>query len=328
MKKREDVFAVARDFMRSRVILTAAELDLFGMIDEGHSTPSAMATHRGLDQRSLTRVLDCLVTFGLLTKDGETYSPTPEGQTYSSKHPESSLPMLLHINRLWDTWSELTMIVEQGPPTEKRPPKPMDPGDRRAFIGAMHVIGRTLSEEIVGALDVSRFKKLIDIGGGSGTYTIAFLKNNPQMRAVLFDLKDVIPMARERLESEGFLGRTELVEGDFYQDELPAGCDLALLSAIIHQNSPEQNLNLYKKIFRALDPGGMVLIRDHIMDDTRTRPPEGALFAINMLVNTRGGDTYTFAEVRDGLEGAGFNDVKILHSGDKMDCLVGAIKPA
>jgi SAM-dependent methyltransferase len=147
------------------------------------------------------------------------------------------------------------------------------------------------------------------------------------MTGVLFDLKRVIPMARERLRAEGLLRRVKFVPGDFYTDELPYGCDLALLSAIIHQNSPAENLTLFRKIRRALEPGGALLIRDHIMDESRTTPPAGALFALNMLVNTDGGDTYTFPEVRKGLERAGFVDVRLLRIGERMDCLVEARKP-
>ncbi len=191
----------------------------------------------------------------------------------------------------------------------------MSADNRRAFIGAMHVVGRGLSVEIAEAYDLSRFKRLLDIGGASGTYTMAFLRKNPRLTAVIFDLEDVIPMSVERLSAEGFLDRVEPVAGDFYRDELPKGCDLALLSAIIHQNSREENLELYRKVFRALDPGGRLLIRDHIMDESRTSPPGGAAFAVNMLVNTSGGDTYTFREVKESLEQAGFTDVTLVRRG-------------
>jgi ubiquinone/menaquinone biosynthesis C-methylase UbiE len=199
--------------------------------------------------------------------------------------------------------------------------------DQRAFIGAMHVVGRKLSQEIAGAYDQKPFKRLLDIGGGSGTYTIAFLKKNPMLTGVIFDLKNVIPMAEERMNAEGLTKRVELVAGDFYHDDLPRDCDLALLSAIIHQNSPEQNRALYRKIFQALLPGGRLLMRDFVMDESRTHPPEGALFALNMLVNTPGGDTYTFREIKHLLEKAGFVEVKMIRTGQQiMDCLVEAKK--
>jgi SAM-dependent methyltransferase len=326
MEKKEDIMAIARAFMRCRIILTAADLDLFTAIEDGDCTADRIAEKKGLSVKPLTRTLDCLVTFGYLTKAGNAYSLTEESAPMSSRHPASSLPMVLHMSRLWDTWSGLTKIVKNGQGFESELPKVMDKDSRRSFIGAMHVIGRTLSEDIAGSLDLSGFKKLLDIGGGSGTYSIAFLKKNPQLQAVLFDLDDVVAMARERLESEGFIDRTVLATGDFYQDDLPTGCDVALLSAIIHQNSPDENLDLYRKVFRALEPGGMLIVRDHIMDESRTWPPEGALFAINMLVNTRGGDTYTIGEVEKTLGEAGFVDIRLIRSGERMDCLVVAIR--
>jgi len=130
------------------------------------------------------------------------------------------------------------------------------------------------------------------------------------------------------LREAGLSDRVELISGDFYADELPGGCDLALLSAIIHQNSPEQNLDLYRKIHRAILPGGTLMIRDHIMDESRTRPPAGAIFALNMLVATEGGDTYTFREVKSDLEAAGFNDIRQIRQGENMDCIITARKPS
>jgi SAM-dependent methyltransferase/predicted transcriptional regulator len=327
MERNEDIMAAARGFMRSRIILTAAELDLFTIIEDSSTSAEKIARRLSLDRRALERVLDCLVTFGLLRKEEGTYSLTGESAPYSSKHPASVLPMLLHMSHLWPSWSDLTEIVKKGPDPRQKPAGPMESMEsRRAFIGAMHVVGRTLSEEIAASLELSGCRKMLDIGGGSGTYTIAFLKRNPQLKAVLFDLQDVIPMARERLSSEGMLDRVELIAGDFYADDLPTGCDLALLSAIIHQNSRQENRELYRRACLALEPGGMLLIRDHIMNEQRTWPPEGALFAINMLVRTGGGDTYSFHEVAQDLIEAGFIDAKLIRSGERMDCIVGAVK--
>ena len=315
-----------RGFLTSRVILTAAELDLFTRLDNGQATADGLAKELGCDQRSLTRILDCLVALELLSKQDSVYRSSERGSLLSAKHPRTELPMVLHLNGLWETWSGLTETVRTGSNPKRRPVSERDGGSLEAFIGAMHVVGRSLSREIADFYDLSPFEKLLDIGGATGTYTMAFLEKNPKMTAVLFDLPDVITMAEKRLEEEGLLERVKLVPGDFYKDVLPEGCDLALLSAIIHQNSPQENLDLYGKIHRALVPGGKLLIRDHVMDPDRTSPPQGTLFALNMLVNTKGGDTYTFDEIRSNLETAGFGEVKLVRKGERMDCLVEAKK--
>lgn len=324
-----DVFLTeGRSFMRSRVILTAAELDFFTSLDEKPCSAEELAREKTLDVRATTRVLDCLVTLGLLEKQSGVYKLTENSACFSSRHPDTVLPMLLHMDRLWDTWSNLTEAVKNGGNSGLEPGIHMNNENWRSFIGAMHVVGRELAQKIAADYDLGRFKRLLDIGGASGTYTIAILRRNLAMTAVIYDLGNVLPMAGERILREGIENRIDLVAGDFYKDELPKGCDLALLSAIIHQNSPESNLSLYIKIFNALDPGGTVLIRDHIMDESRTKPPSGAMFAINMLVNTPGGDTYTFQEVKNGLEKAGFTNVKQVRDGEGMDCLVEGLKPA
>jgi len=321
-----EVLADVRGFLKSRVILTAAELDLFTRLDKGQATADDLAEELMCDKRCLTRLLDSLVAFKLLSKQDSLYQNSERGTLLSGKHPETELPMVLHLNGLWETWGGLTETVKSGTNPKRRPVSERGDDGLEAFIGAMHVVGRSLSREIAEAYDLSPFQKLLDIGGATGTYIVAFLEKNPRMTAVLFDLPDVIPMAKKRLERKGLLDRVELVSGDFYTDELPKGCDLALLSAIIHQNSPQENLNLYRKIHRALVLGGKVLIRDHVMNPDRTFPPQGTLFAINMLVNTEGGDTYTFDEIKNSLEAAGFGKVKLVRQGERMDCLVEARK--
>jgi hypothetical protein len=123
------------------------------------------------------------------------------------------------------------------------------------------------------------------------------------------------------------MDRVRLVPGSFYTDELPGGADLAWVSAIVHQNSRDQNRALFRKIFAALVSGGRILIRDFVMDETRTHPPGGAFFAVNMLVSTPGGGTYTFNELRDDLAAAGFVDAGLARRGEGMDSVVGATKP-
>ncbi len=328
METQPDIVGDVRSFMKSRVILSAAELNFFTTLSTNFLSAKELADMLGLNDRVTTRILDCLITYDLIEKKNGRYRTTENGSNLSALHPKSILPMVKHMNVIWDNWSCLTECIKKGTNPHLKPVvDSQSEEDRKSFIGAMHVAATNLSGKIANTYDLSSFNKLLDIGGGSGAYTIAFLKQYPQLNAIIFDLEGVIPIAEEKIKEKNLQDRVSLVTGDFYKDELPTGCDIALLSAIIHQNSPSQNYELYQKIYRVLDSGGTLLIRDHIMDDSRTKPPAGAIFALNMIVNTPAGDTYTFSEVKDTLEMVGFLDVKLIMAGEKMDCLVEAIKP-
>lgn len=198
-------------------------------------------------------------------------------------------------------------------------------GSVASFIGAMHVIAAKKAPEVVAAIKPGTVRRLLDVGGGSGSYTLAFLTAVPQMRATLFDLPPVIEMARKRVRDAGMEDRTSLVPGDFYKDTLPAGHDLAFLSAIIHQNSQQENETLYRRIHDALDQEGRIIVRDYVMSTDRTEPLEGAMFAVNMLAGTRGGGTYTYEEIADGLAAAGFHRIRLIRT-EGMFSLVEGFK--
>ncbi|HNT56637.1 MAG TPA: methyltransferase [Syntrophales bacterium] len=321
-----DILKLASDFMQSRVLLTAAELDLFTLLGDVPLSAGDAAARTRADVRALGFLLDALAAMGFLVKERETYRTVPAVlPLLSSSHPGSVRPMVLHAAHLWGRWSRLTDIVAGGkslPEEAERRKK-----ETEAFIGAMHVVAGSMAAEIAKDVAPGLSKALLDVGGASGTYTIAFLQAVPEMKATLFDRPGVVEMARKRIAEAGLLDRVTLVAGDFSRDELPGGHDLALLSAIIHQNSPEENRRLFGKVYRALAGGGRIIIRDHVMEPDRTRPKDGALFAINMLVGTEGGGTYTFGEIESWLEAAGFTGIRLLRKGERMDALVEAFKP-
>ncbi len=322
------VLELARNFMESRVLLSGAELDLFTVLAPAPRSAPEIAGKIGADPRGLTILLDALAAMGLLSKEKNQYQcPSTVSSLLSKDSPDSVLAMVAHMAHVWQRWSKLTEVVK-GSEIPGRAPVSQDPEELSAFIGAMDAIAFSLAPRIVAAVEPGQHRKLLDVGGGPGTYTIAFLQAVPQMKATLFDRPVVIEMARQRLAAAGILERANLVGGDFYKDEFPPGHDLALISAIIHQNSPGENLDLYRKVFRALAPGGRIIIRDHIMEPDRTRPRDGAIFAVNMLVATRGGNTYTFEEIQTGLAQAGFIRIRLLQQGERMDGLVEGFKPA
>ncbi len=324
----EEILRLSQNFMESRIMLSGAELNLFTILNPAPLSAQEVASRIGADLRALTFLLDALSAMGLLVKQRGTYQCADFVSAFLSEDsPNSVLPMVLHAAHLWQRWSGLTDAVRGTRVSKDATKSSQSAEDLRAFIGAMDVIATPRTGEIVAAVDPGSSKTWLDVGGASGTYTIAFLQAVPEMKATLFDRPEVVEMARERLSKAGVLDRVTLVPGDFYQDEFPHGHDLAFVSAIIHQNSPDQNLDLFSKVFRCLNQGGRIIIRDHVMEPDRTHPKDGAIFAVNMLLGTPGGSTYTYEEIKTGLSQAGFIGIRLLKRGEHMDALVEALKP-
>lgn len=323
----ESLLAMGRAFMAPRIMFTGVELGVFSLLSHSTKSLDEIVEILGATPRGTAILLDALTALDLLKKEDGRYScPSEVSALLSPDSPETVLPMIKHAAGLWRRWAELTEIVRHG--AAERPSSVFDEEEElAAFIGAMHVVGKHAAAAIAEQARAGSSRNLIDVGGATGTYAEVFLRQYPDMRATVFDRPPVIELARKRLAGTGLMDRTVFAAGDFYTDELPGGHDLALLSAIIHQNSPEQNVALYQRVFRALVPGGRILIRDHVMSEDRTEPRAGAIFAVNMLAATSGGNCYTFDEIRRDLEAAGFKNARLLQSGEIMDALVEAFKP-
>lgn len=317
----------ARGFQAACVITAAADLDLFTAIEDGSATAVVIARRVNADPRAAEVLLDALVALGLLAKQDDNYRvPQDIAELLTEDSPTNILPGVRHQANCLRRWAQLARVVQTGRPAERTPSIRGEAADCESFIGAMNNFSETTAPQVIARLVPLRFQRMLDIGGASGTWTIAFLLAVPDATAVLFDLPQVVPLARERLARAGLADRVTLVAGDYNIDPMPGGADFAWLSAIAHQNSREENRALYARIHAALTPHGVLVIRDVVMDADRTRPPAGALFAVNMLVGTEGGGTFTLDEFREDLESAGFSDVDLLHRDEGMNSLVRARK--
>lgn len=323
----EEIQNIARSFQPACVLVASAELDVFSRLDSNPMTASALASEIKSDTRATTILLDALAAMELLIKQGDKYRISDNVRPLlSEKSPENVLPMVRHLGNCLRRWAQLSVVTQTGRPAERTASVRGEAADQAAFIGAMHKFSDPVAAMVVGRLQPIQFSCLLDIGGASGTWTIAFLQAVPQATAIIFDLPPVIPMARQRIADVGLDGRVRVVGGDFYTDDLPEGADLAWLGAICHQNSREQNRVLFSRIHKALKDQGFVVIRDVVMDSSHTNPPGGALFAVNMLVATEGGGTYTFEEYSQDLREAGFEDVELVYQDEFMNSLIKAKK--
>lgn len=325
------VLELSRAFMPSCVIHAAAELDLFDALRGPPKDLAALAAGIDGDERATRILLDAMTAMGLLVKSDKGLYSLAAGveDVLTEGGDQNCLAMVRHHANCLRTWSQLAAVVRSGKRAEKTPSVRGGAGDLESFIEAMQVVSRGAAGPVVERIGPPKFKHLLDVGGGPGTWTVAFLAAaEPDSRATLFDLPDVLPIAEKHFREAGLLDRVTLAGGNFDTDPaLPGGCDLAWVSAIVHMNSREENRSLFAKVFAALEPGGLILIRDMVMDESRTEPAEGALFAVNMLVNTPGGDTYTLGELSADLAAAGFVEAELIHRDPGMSSVVQARKP-
>lgn len=297
-------------FRISRVILTAYELDIFTHVSLAGSTSKEVAGKIKADARATDRLMNAVSAIGLLEKRSNKFYNTVFAGTYLSQKSPDYLQGLLHNVSMWDTWSTMTEAVKTGKSQRHKVESRKQENFSEAFIGAMHERAYRQAKDVLDKLDLREIRHFLDIGGGSGVYSMDFVRRNKDNKATVFDLPEIIPITKKYVKKEGLSREIGFIGGDYNTDDLGSGYDMAFLSAVVHINSPEQNRKLAKKCFAALNPGGMIVIQDHVMDEDRTSPFSGALFAMNMLVATECGDTYTESEIRKWLLDAGFSKIK------------------
>lgn len=294
----DDLMEIATAFQKSRVLLTAFELDLFSALGNKRLDSAEVARMIGADAHATERLMNALCAMKLLHKDEGLFSVSTPAQKFLVKGQPGYMAGLAHTANLWNTWGTLTDAVRAGTAVEKASVAEHTDAWREAFIAAMHYRAMWHAPSVVSLLDTSEVKRLLDLGGGSGAYSMAFTRVREQISAFVFDLPQVIPLTKKYLREEGFEGKIETTAGDYLTDELGSDYDLIFLSAVIHSNAPEENKALIKKCAKSLAHGGQIIIQDFIMNEDRTSPAFGAFFALNMLVATPHGDTYTAADVR------------------------------
>ena len=215
--------------------------------------------------------------------------------------------------------------MRTGKPAADRPDQINDRGEAwlESFIAAMHGRGVAQGRELAALLDLSATKRTLDVGGGSGAFTFGFIEKNPAIEGVIFDLPNVTPITRKYIEKAGLTAKVTTTDGDYHITEFGSGFDLVLMSAIIHINNAEENAALITKGADALNPGGQLVIMDHVMNDERTEPFGGAVFALNMLVGTKHGDTFTEREIGGWMRDAGLRNIRLIVAESGMQMMVG-----
>ena len=306
---RESVIALGYDMIKSRVLQAAFELDIFERIGTSLKTAHTLAEELKANPDSLALFLNALVSLGLLASDGRAYRNTKFGCDIFLKDRPLYVGDIvrLHAASVKD-WLKLGEAVISGKPVDQ--PgflKKEDAGRVSAFIRAMNNTAMGHAEYLAKKLSFRGAKTLLDLGGGPGTFTIHFLKMNPELRATIFDLPTTLETTRKFVEAEKLTGRVQFQAGDFNQDSIQGSFDICFLSHIIHGQTVEKNKKLFSKISGHLNSGGKLIVQDFFLNLDKRSPQFAAIFALVMMIHTEGGRTYSFEEVESWMKETGFS---------------------
>jgi len=319
----DDLWQTLRAFQESRAALTAVELDIFTAVGQG-ATAAEVARKVGTHPRSTEMLMNALVAMGLLTKHEDGFRNTPvTARFFVPDSPGDARAAIMHTVHLWERWSTLTECVRAGTAVghEEMPARGED--WTQAFIAAMHRNAVERAPVVVAAVGTEGVRRLLDVGGGSAAYSIAFTRASESLRADVLDLATVVPIAQGHIQAAGLAGRIQTLVGDLRRDKLGEDYDLVFVSAICHMLSPQENVDLLRRCREALAPRGRVVIQDFILEADKTAPKMAALFSLNMLVGTKAGSSYSEEEYAAWMREAGFEDARRIRLPGPSGLMVG-----
>lgn len=318
-------------FRRSKTMFAAVSLGIFDFLDKIPSDHSSLAAALGLQAEPLQRLLDTCVSLKLLRRDHTLYHNELVASTYLCRSSEHSLTgYILYSNDvLFRLWDHLEDAVREGSPRWRQVFAAEGPifdhffrtqEAKEIFLHGMHGFGLLSSPKVIAAFDLSQFRQMTDLGGGTGHLAIAACEANPELRATVFDLPQTKDVAERYIRnSAGAAARVQFAPGDFFRDPLPQS-DLFALGRILHDWSEDKIARLLAKVFDRLPPGGGILIAEKLLNEENRGPISAQLQSLNMLVCTEGRER-TVAEYRQLLERAGFRSVQGKFTGAPLDAI-------
>ncbi len=311
------LMSLSFSFANQQILRTAVELDLFTHIENGAHTAADLAKASGATERGVRMLADALVGLKVLEKAGNRYSLTDAARTFLTKNSPAYMgAWILHSDQIKEAWSHLTESVRTGHPWRKVETEEGGATFFAQFVDSlfvMNVPGATAAAKHV--VNGRRGLKVLDIGAGSGVWSLMVAKEDPDAHVTVADFPQVIEVTKRFVAKHGFTDRYDYLPGDFRQSDFGRDkYDIATLGHICHSEGPRQSEELLRRIKRALKPGGQLVIGEFLADEERKENAFALMFALNMLVHTEEGDTFTLTELKDILTRAGFDAVDTLQA--------------
>jgi ubiquinone/menaquinone biosynthesis C-methylase UbiE len=311
---------------------TAVRHRAFDVLDTGAKTIEQVSKETGASVRGLTAIMNALVGLGFLTKDKNLYGLAPDTSAFLvSGKPGYHGELLKHTTtQLLPSWMELTEVVGTGKPSKRVNQE--GPGSEffHQFVESLFPMSYPAAQMLGEELKLSQLKSphtVLDLAAGSGVWGIALAQQSPNIKVTAVDWPGVLDVTRKIATRHKLADRFTFTSGDLHNADFGSGHHVATLGHILHSEGAALSQSLLKKTFKALAPGGTIAIAEMLVDNNRMGPPHGLIFAVNMLVNTDAGDTFSFEQIRGWLSDAGFKNARLLQTPSPSP-LILATKPS
>ena len=308
-----ELMGLASGHVEARIVQAAVELGIFDALENSPDDARRIADRLQTDPQATDLLLNALVALKLLNKQANSFSLSESATRYLLRRSAHYLGDMIRFDAmLWRSWERLPEAVRSGRPVRPDDMYQTDPTETEAFISAMDslVKARGDCDLLASAFDWTKVTTLLDIGSGPATYPISLCQRFPQLRATVFDLPATLKITARYVNGAGMADRIELIPGDYRGDRIPGSYDVIFLSNIIHGENYHTNEALIVKLAANLKPSGRIVVKDHILDDSRANPPVGAIFSLLMLLTTDRGRCYSFAEIKTWMASAGLTQIQ------------------
>lgn len=312
MPNPQPIMDLANAFFGSQVLFVASDTGVFRKLAESDGLDiAAMASGLGMNERGMGLLLDACVALGLLTKLGEAYSNTPATKMFLVPGSPADLSGALRYNRdVYAAWGKLSELVQTGAPVTPPVHLGEDAQRTRTFVMSMHGKALGMSRGVIPLLNLAGRKRLLDVGGGPGTFSVLIARAVPGIHCTVLDLPGVVAVASELIAQQGAAESVEVLAGNYHTTAFPSDLDAVNFFGMLHQETPEGVQGLMRKAYDALEPGGVVHVMDMMTDETRTAPVFSAIFSLTMAL-TSSGRVHSAGDLKEWLEAAGFVDFQV-----------------
>lgn len=305
-------------FVQSKALQIAVDLDVFSDLSGKSKKSSEVAKSLGVNANAIEQLMDVLVMMDILNKDNGKYGNTATAETFLVKGKSSYLGPLIQVGkRIMNLYENGCQIVKDGGPNNQTDNQDdnenvndaTDSNESKSFAYAMHGIAIGVAKQLSDAIDLSDRKLLLDIGGGVGSHSIYFAAANPQLRATVFEMSRVVPLAKEIINKNNMADRISVVAGNWNDGDFQKGHDVILMSQILHMEKTEKAKELLRKAYEALPNDGLLIVMEFLMNANKTGPWFPVIFNLNMLIE-HGTQGFSGEELKEFIKGAGFSDLQ------------------